>query len=105
MFLKKDSSYIEKGIGTLYIKETNEEIGNQLLIRGDNSLGTIMLNIRLKKSLPIQTTKSGLLLIVPASCVPNLDEKVTSETASFYIKVKNNETRDELHSVIKNYCV
>ena len=90
----------------MYIKETNEEAGNQLLIRADNSLGTIMLNIRLNK-LPIFSTKNGLLL----TCIPNppLDDKnkETNEhvSASFYIKVKNSEIRDELNSIIKKYSI
>lgn len=95
---------MEKGVGTLYIKETNDEAGNQLLIRGDNSLGTIMLNIRLKQSLPIIPTKKGLLLSIPNVTSDDKDER-SSETLSFYIKVKTNEIRDELNSFIKKYSV
>lgn len=105
LFFKKGESYAEKGVGTLYVKETNEESGNQLLIRAENSLGTILLNIRLNKNLPIVTTKSGLLL----TCIPNppLDDKnkESTETASFYIKVKTNEIRDELKGFIKKYSI
>ena len=70
-------------------------------------MGTILLNIRLKSSLPISTTKTGLLL----TCIPNppLDDKkkseTDSETASFYIKVKTNEIRDELMKIIKQYSI
>ena len=104
--MKKESSYIEKGIGTLYIKVTNDESGNQLLVRADNSLGTIMLNTRLKKSLPILTTKSGLLLTIPnIPSSPDKSKKPESETASYYIKVKNNEIRDELNAQIKSFSV
>lgn len=106
LFLKKEASYIEKGLGTLYIKETNEEAGNQLLIRADNSLGTIMMNIRLNKSLPIISTKSGLLLTIPnIPSSPVKGKEPEPETASYYIKVKNNEIRDELNAQIKSHSV
>ena len=106
MFLKKEASYIEKGIGTLHIKETNEEAGNQLLIRADNSLGTVMLNIRLKKSLPIIPTKSGLLLTIPnIPSSPSKSKEPEAETSSYYIKVKSNEIRDELNAQIKSHSV
>ena len=95
---------MEKGVGTLYIKETNDESGNQLLIRGDNSLGTIMLNIRLTQSLPIIPTKKGLLLSIPNVTSDGKDER-SSEAQSFYIKVKTNEIRDELNGFIKKYSV
>lgn len=105
MFLKKEDHYIEKGIGTLYVKVTNDS-GNQLLIRADNSLGTILLNTRLKKSLPIITTKSGILLTIPNfSSSPNKSKEPEPETASYYIKVKSHEIRDELSSHIKNYSI
>lgn len=89
----------------LYVK-VNEESGNQLLIRADNSLGTVMLNVRLTKSLPITSTKLGLLLTVPnIPSSPSKGKEPEVETASYYIRVKNNEIRDELNAQIKNYVV
>lgn len=89
----------------LYIKVTADS-GNQLLIRADNSLGTILLNTRLKKSLPIIPTKSGVLLTIPnIPCSPSKSKEPEPETASYYIKVKSHEIRDTLISHIKNYSV
>ena len=51
LFYKKDGNYVEKGVGMLYLK-TSENGKTQLLVRADTNLGNILLNILLNKDIP-----------------------------------------------------
>ena len=48
LFYKKDGSFVEKGVGMLYLKPCSDE-KFQCLIRADTNLGNILLNIKLSK--------------------------------------------------------
>ena len=63
LFFKKDGSYVEKGVGMLYIKPVEGE-KHQLLIRADTNLGNVLLNILLSSQIPISVTV--LLITVPS---------------------------------------
>jgi len=48
-----DGKYKDKGVGMLYIKKLNGG-KHQVVVRADNNLGTVILNILLQKSLPLE---------------------------------------------------
>lgn len=94
LFYQKDGTWTERGVGNIYLKPLNDK--TQLLIRADNTLGTVLLNIVLSSAIPMKRQgKNNVSLI----CTPNppIDPK-TDETkpASLLIRVKTSEDADEL---------
>lgn len=102
LYFQKDGSYVEKGVGFLYIKTSNSR--PQLLIRADTTTGNILLNISLVDSLPVSKAdgNKGVML----TCIPNpeletkKDDKKQSVT--FLIRVKPVDC-DELYESIVKY--
>ncbi|CAL1276530.1 unnamed protein product [Larinioides sclopetarius] len=95
LFFKKDESFVERGVGNLYLKPMDGK--TQLLIRADTSLGNILLNIVLSASLPMSRTGKNNVLLV---CIPNppVDPKKadSKEAIPMLIRVKTSEEADEL---------
>ncbi|XP_069156698.1 nuclear pore complex protein Nup50 isoform X2 [Procambarus clarkii] len=94
LFYLKDGGYVEKGVGTLFLKPAGEK--TQLVIRALTNLGNILLNIILNASIPaVRAGKNGVIF----ACVPNppLDGKSTSsEPVKMLIRVKTAEDADDL---------
>uniref|UniRef100_A0A2P2HY03 Nuclear pore complex protein Nup50-like n=1 Tax=Hirondellea gigas TaxID=1518452 RepID=A0A2P2HY03_9CRUS len=97
LFYKKDGVFIDKGVGTLFLKPAGDECKKtQLLVRAATNLGNVLLNIVLNSSLPTMRTGKNNVLIV---CVPNppIDPKVESNTpVTMLIRVKTSDDADEL---------
>ncbi|XP_035225988.1 nuclear pore complex protein Nup50-like [Stegodyphus dumicola] len=102
LFFKKDDSYAEKGIGTVYLKPIDGK--TQLLIRADTNLGNILLNIMLSSSLPMSRTGKNNVLIV---CIPNppvdIKNPDSKEAIPILIRVKTSEDADELLENLNKY--
>lgn len=99
MLLEKESLK-EKGLGQLYIKKNDGK--SQLVIRTDNTNGTILLNIRLTKQLPITYRGNGIML----GCTPNppLDNDANNQKpVTFFIKVKNKDVGKELEEKLLEF--
>merc|ERR1711874_82915 len=99
LFYKKDTKYIEKGLGMLYLKPVD---GNktQLLVRADTNLGNVLLNILLSSQMPTTRVGKNNVMIV---CVPNppIDPKNdSSEPWPMLLRVKTAEDADELMAKI-----
>jgi len=95
LFYKKDTKYIEKGLGMLYLKSVD---GNktQLLVRADTNLGNVLLNILLSSQMPTTRVGKNNVMIV---CVPNppIDPKNdSSEPWPMLLRVKTEEDANEL---------
>ncbi|XP_042219091.1 nuclear pore complex protein Nup50-like isoform X2 [Homarus americanus] len=94
LFYMKDEEYVEKGIGTLFLKPAGDK--TQLVIRALTNLGNILLNIILNASIPaIRAGKNGVII----ACIPNppLDGKSKStEPVKMLIRVKTGEDADKL---------
>jgi len=99
LFYKKDESYVEKGVGMLHLKPTEND-KTQLLIRADTNLGNILLNILLNPQIPTtRVGKNNVMLVCVAN--PPLDAaKAGSDAAPtpMLIRVKTAEDADELKS-------
>jgi len=102
LFYKKSDSYVERGIGQLYLKLTDEK-KLQLVIRADNSLGNILLNILVTPSTPLERlgTNNLMLVILPN---PPIDPKTDSEPVTFLVRVKTAEDADELKLKLDGLC-
>lgn len=95
LYYKKDKNFMDKGVGTLYLKPNNDK--TQLLIRAETNLGNILLNINLSSSMPFTRLQNGVCL----ACIPNppLDAKNVPEepqAVSFLIRVKGETDAEEL---------
>jgi len=100
LFFKKDGSYVEKGVGMLYIKAVEGE-KHQLLVRADTNLGNVLLNILLSAQIPTTRVGKNNVMLV---CVPNppVDPKAdTSAPCPMLIRVKDAVAADELKAKIE----
>lgn len=58
-----DGQCKDKGIGMLYLKKIDGG-KHQIVVRADNNLGTVILNILLQKSLPLERkTKNSIMTV------------------------------------------
>ena len=95
LFYKKDSSYAEKGVGTMHLKKT-KDAKTQLVMRADTSLGHILLNILLQPQMTTQRVGKNNVMLV---CVPNppIDPKNPSSVPlPMLLRVKTDTDADEL---------
>jgi len=96
-FNEKEKKFCDRGIGNLYLKPitTSNVESTQLIIRADNNLGSILLNVKLNKLFPI--TKVGAkdvsYICVPNPAIPNVDAKAPCK---FLFKVKTEDDAKEL---------
>jgi len=95
LFYKKDGSFVDKGVGTLFLKPVPDSNKTQLLVRAATSLGNILLNIVLQAKMPTQRTGKNNVVVI---CVPNppVDPKAPSGPTTMLIRVKTAEDADEL---------
>jgi len=95
IFGKLNGAYKDKGIGVLYIKKS--DAGKyQVVVRAENNLGTILLNILLTKDLPV--TANGMKVI---TCDLSGDN---GKPLSIVIKVKSEADATELSNKLIGYC-
>ncbi|GBP03701.1 Nuclear pore complex protein Nup50 [Eumeta japonica] len=98
VYVKKDGSFVDKGVGTLYIKKVDDSGKHQLLVRANTNLGNILINLILSKNIPLQRlAKSDVMM----GCVPTPDEK--PHPIPVLIRVKTSEEADELLEALKKY--
>lgn len=110
LYYQKDGSFVDKGLGFLYIKP-KKDAKAQLLIRADTTTGNILLNIALVESLPVIKAEKGKGVML--TCIPNpeIEPKKKEEeqengteksTVTFLIRVKATDN-DELYDSIVKY--
>lgn len=98
VFIKKDGNFVDKGVGTLYVKKIEESGKYQLLVRANTNLGTISLNMILSSSIPMQRLGKNNVMLV---CIPTPDHKPPPTTV--LIRVKTSEEADELLETLNKY--
>ena len=82
------------GVGNLFVKPLSSG-KNQLLIRADNSLGTILVNALLNASTPIRQNKPTNILIT----LPSADGK----PITYLMRVKDATLGNELTQALEKY--
>jgi len=102
LFYKKDGAFVDKGVGTLFLKPVPDSQKTQLLVRAGTSLGNILLNIVLSEKMPTQRTGKNNVVII---CIPNppIDPKTPSGPTTMLIRVKTAEDADELFAKINEF--
>lgn len=85
----------DKGVGMLYVKKI-EGGKHQIVVRADNNLGTVILNILLQKSLPLD--KNGKNTIMTVDLQGN-----NKKAMPIILKVKTEENATELLGKLKEF--
>jgi nuclear pore complex protein Nup50 len=96
VFLKKDASFQERGVGTLYLKPAGEKM--QLIIRADTSLGNVLVNTLLTAGLPLRRMGSNNVMLV---CIPTPD--VQPPPVPLLIRLKTGDDADEVFNKLKEH--
>lgn len=98
IFVKKDGNFVDKGVGTLYIKKVEDSGKHQLLVRANTNLGTILVNLILVSAIPTQRMgKNNVMLVY----IPTPDSK--PPPTPILIRVKTSEEADELLTTLDKY--
>ncbi|XP_064482395.1 uncharacterized protein LOC135395099 [Ornithodoros turicata] len=103
LFYKKDNVYVDRGVGTLYLKPMDGK--HQLLMRADTNLGNILLNILLVPALPVSRLGNNNVALV---CVPNPPIPNSEGPTTLLLRVKTAQDADQLRETIdrlKETCV
>lgn len=98
LFVKHDGNFTDRGVGTLHIKPVKDADKTQVIIRAGTSLGTILLNIMLTESVPLQRMGKNNVMMV---CIPTPDSK--TPPTPILVRVKTGEEADELLETLKKY--
>ncbi|KAI9576034.1 hypothetical protein GQX74_013734 [Glossina fuscipes] len=97
VFVKKNGNYADKGIGTLYLKQVESTEKTHLLVRANNNLGIVLVNLILSCGLPVKRMgKNNVMLF----CLPTPE---TDKPTSLLLRVKTGEEADELLEAIEKY--
>lgn len=99
VFIKTDEGYKERGIGTLYLKSVNKGKKIQMIVRADTSLGNVLVNLLLTKSIPAKILGKNNVMMV---CIPN--PEIDKKPVSMLLKVKNGDEAEELLNAIEKYA-
>lgn len=107
-FNDKEKKFSDRGIGNLFIKPTQKEgvaadLSYQLIIRADNKLAQILLNVKLSKVFPVTRDgpKDVSYLCVPNPPIQGLDS--ATAPVKFLFKVKTENDADELAEKLNEY--
>lgn len=97
VFVKGAADYVDRGVGTLYIKKV-EESKIQMIVRADTNLGNIIFNIMIVEGLPVSRLGKNNVMVV---CIPTPDAK--PPPTSCLLRVKTGDEADELLETIKKH--
>ncbi|XP_066586050.1 nuclear pore complex protein Nup50-like [Prorops nasuta] len=97
VFVKKDASFSERGIGNLFLKPTPNG-KTQLIVRADTALGNILLNTLLTESIPTKRMNKNTVMIV---CLPMPDSN--PPPTPILLRVKTEEQADELMETLDKH--
>ena len=96
LYYKKGEEFIDLGVGTLKVQSSQENVA-RLLLRNDTSLRTVLLNINVTSQMPINLTKTNVLIRCPA---PNPPLSIGDGPVTYLIRVKKPELAQQLVDVI-----
>ncbi|KAH8234156.1 hypothetical protein KR038_002631 [Drosophila bunnanda] len=96
VYIKKDADYVDRGIGTLYLKPIKDSEKTQLVVRADTNLGNILINLILSEGIPCNRQGKNNVLMV---WMPTPEES----KATILLRVKTGEEADDLLNEIKKH--
>lgn len=95
VFAKIGGSFKDKGVGQLFVVKKPESEKYQVVVRAENTLGTILLNILLQKGIPLSSKGKDVM-----TCDPAGDD---GKPVMILIRVKNPESATELLSKLQGF--
>ncbi|KAJ8919290.1 hypothetical protein NQ315_003874 [Exocentrus adspersus] len=98
VFVKKDASFGDRGVGNLYIKPIDNSEKMQLIVRADTNLGNLLCNFILSESIPIKRMGKKDVMLV---CLPTPDFKPPPVPILF--RVKSSDEADNLLKVLEKH--
>ncbi|XP_020804097.1 LOW QUALITY PROTEIN: nuclear pore complex protein Nup50 [Drosophila serrata] len=96
VYIKKDAEYVDRGVGTLYLKPIKDSEKTQLVVRADTNLGNILINLILSEGIPCNRQGKNNVLMV---WMPTPEES----KATILLRVKTGEEADDLLNEIKKH--
>ncbi|XP_012278344.1 nuclear pore complex protein Nup50 [Orussus abietinus] len=97
VFVKKDSSYSDKGVGTLFLKPTPKG-KTQLIVRANDSLGNLLINTLLTENIPTKRMTRNSVMMV---CLPLPDAQPPPTLV--LLRVKTTEDADALLEILEKH--
>ncbi|EFA01782.2 nuclear pore complex protein Nup50 [Tribolium castaneum] len=98
VFVKKDGTFGDHGVGTLYLKPVPNGEKVQLIVRADTNLGKLICNFILSESIPMQRMGKKDVMLV---CIPNPDTQ--PPPVPILLRVKSPEDADELLKTLQKH--
>ncbi|RZC34279.1 NUP50 domain containing protein [Asbolus verrucosus] len=98
VFVKKDGSFVDHGVGTLYLKPVPDSEKTQLFVRADTNLGNLICNFILSEGIPMQRMGKKDVMLV---CLPTPETK--PPPVPILLRVKSAEDADELLKTLQKH--
>ncbi|XP_001360918.3 nuclear pore complex protein Nup50 [Drosophila pseudoobscura] len=97
VFVMKGKDYADRGVGTLHLKPVKDSAKAQLIVRADNNIGQVLINLMVGNGLPCQRMGKNNVMIM------SLPMPEDTKAVSILLRVKTGEEADELLAKIKEY--
>lgn len=98
VFVKKDGSFADRGVGNLFLKPIPDSVKMQLIVRADTSLGNLLCNFILSENTPTKRLGKKDVMLV---CVPTPDAK--PPPVPLLLRAKSSEEADQLLETLEKY--
>ncbi|CAG9820148.1 unnamed protein product [Phaedon cochleariae] len=98
VFVKKDEKFGDRGVGNLYLKPIEDREQVQLIVRADTSIGNLLCNFILSKSIPTKRIGNKDVMLV---CLPTPD--FNPPPVPVLLRVKSGEEADQLLEVLDKH--
>ncbi|KAL3265390.1 hypothetical protein HHI36_009596 [Cryptolaemus montrouzieri] len=98
LFIKKDGNFVEKGVGSLFLKPVPDSEKVQVIVRAHNSLGNVLCNFILSSSIPTQRMGKNNVMVV---CIPTPESQ--PPPIPVLIRVKTGDDADQLLQTLEKH--
>lgn len=98
LFYKKGSEFVDLGVGNLKVQSSTKGTVH-VLMRNDTSLGTVLLNVKVSREIPVSCSKKSVLVVCP---VPNPPLSVGEGPVTYLLRVKTADLAEQLFKVIQD---
>ncbi|BFG03862.1 nuclear pore complex protein Nup50 [Drosophila madeirensis] len=97
VFVMKGADYADRGVGMLYLKPVKDSEKAQLVVRADNNIGQVLINLMVGNGLPCQRMGKNNVMIM------SLPMPEHTKVVSILLRVKTAEEADELLAKLQDY--
>ncbi|SPP75235.1 nuclear pore complex protein Nup50 [Drosophila guanche] len=97
VFVMKGADYADRGVGMLHLKPVKDSAKAQLIVRADNNIGQVLINLMVGNGLPCQRMGKNNVMIM------SLPMPEDTKVVSILLRVKTGEEADELLAKLQDY--